>query len=67
MLVVLDVVLLECRAVGYADREVRKYSEHLIGHDALESEVVRDFVNGEEQVLVRGAPDDISRRDEAPG
>ena len=67
MLVVLNVVLLECSAVGYANGQVGEDGKRLVEYDAREREVVRDLVDGKEEVLVRGASNEVRRQDEAPG
>ena len=58
---------LECGRVWDTDREVGKHSESLVGSDAPEREVVRDFVDGEEKVVVRGTANHVRGEEEEWG
>ena len=58
---------LERGRVWDTDREVGKDSESLVSSDAPEREVVRDFVNGEEEVVVRGAANRVRGKEEERG
>jgi hypothetical protein len=53
--------------VGNANWQVRDNSEKTVCETRLEGKVVRDFVNGQEQVLVGGSTNDVGREPEAPG
>lgn len=55
---------LERGRVWDTDREVGKDSESLVSSDAPEREVVRDFVDGEEKVVVRGAANRVRGKEE---
>jgi len=64
--VVLHVVLFKHHRVRNADGQVRKHGKDSVGPDALEDEVVSDFVNRKEEVLVRGPTDEIGGEHELP-
>jgi hypothetical protein len=53
--------------VGDADWQVRDDSEKAVCETRFERKVVRDFVNGQEQVLVGGGSNDVGREPKAPG
>jgi hypothetical protein len=60
-------VPLERRGVWDANGEIGKDGEELVGSYALEREVVRDFVDGEEEVVVRRAADGVRAGEEGQG
>jgi hypothetical protein len=53
--------------VGDADWQVRNDSEKAVRQTRFESEVVRDLVDGQEEVLVGGSTNDVGCEPEAPG
>ena len=55
---------LERGRVWDTDREVGKDSESLVSSDAPEREVVRDFVDGEEEIVVRGSANHVCSEEE---
>ena len=58
---------LECSRVRDPDGQVREHCERLVRSDTSECQVVRDLVDGEEQVLVRGGANDVGEAPEGPG
>lgn len=65
-LVVGEVVGAERGAVGDADGQVGDDGEEAVGGWRAEGEVVGDFVDGEEEVLVGRGADDVGREQEGP-
>ena len=57
---------LENHTVRHSDPQVRRHSQQPVLHHSLESQVVGDLVDREEEVLVRCSSDDIGREDELP-
>jgi len=53
--------------VRHADGQVREDGEEAVGLRGAEGEVVGDFVDGEEEVLVRGGTEDVAYGPELPG
>lgn len=60
-LVVREVVGTEGGGVGDADGDVGEYGEEAVGERGAEGQVVADFVDREEAVLVCGCADDVGR------
>ena len=56
----------ERSAVGNADGKVGKDSDQTVGASALESQVMRDLVNSEKQVLVGSRTEDVGDSPELP-
>ncbi len=54
-------------AVRHPDRQVRKDGAEAVRERGFEGEVVRDFVDGEKQVLVRSRADDVGCCQKRPG
>ena len=52
--------------VGNAYRQVGKDSQQPIGKRRLEGQVVRDLMDGQEEVLVGGRADDVGRNESLP-
>lgn len=65
-LVMLDMIPLERHRIRNTNSDIRHHGKDLVGEDTLESEVVRDLVNGEKDVLVCGSTDDVRREEEFP-
>lgn len=63
-LVMLNMILFEHHGVRYTNREVCEDSTQSIRLDSLESEIVRNFVDGEEGVLIRSPSDDVGEDEE---
>lgn len=55
---------LERGRVRDADREVCEDGESLVGSDAPEREVVRDLMDGKEEIVIRGAANHVRREEE---
>ena len=53
-------------AIRSPDGQVGEDSEQAIGQGRPEGEVVRDLVDGQEEVLVRRCPKDVGDRPELP-
>lgn len=51
----------EGRRVWYANRYIGNDGKQTVGQWALKGQVVRDFVDGEEEILVRSCADDVGR------
>lgn len=66
-LVMLDVVALECHGVRDTDRDVGNDGKTLVGPDRFQCEVVGDFVNGEKDVLVGCASDNVGGKEHGEG
>lgn len=58
---------LEGGRVGDTDGKVRKDSERLVRPNTLEGEVVCDFVDGEEEVVVGSTPNHVGGEEEYGG
>ncbi len=58
---------LERGGVGDANGKVREHRKGFVNSGAPEREVMRDFMNGKEEVVVRRAADDIRCQDEERG
>lgn len=58
---------LESHGIRNGDREVGKYREKLICLDTLECQVMRDLMDGEEEIMVRSRSDNVRRQDEDRG
>ena len=56
----------ERSAVRHGDGEVGHHSDQAIGNWRPEGQVVRDLMDGKEEVLVRGSADDVCKRPEFP-
>lgn len=56
----------ERRAVRHANGQVRKDREQPVGQRRPESQVVRDLVDGQEEILVRCRANNVSHRPELP-
>lgn len=65
-LVVGQVVGAEGGAVGDANGQVREDGDDAVGQGRAEGEVVGDFVDGQEEVLVGGGADDVGGQEEGP-
>ena len=66
-LVVREVVGAEGGGVGDADGDVGEDGEEAVGQGGAEGEVVADFVDGQEAVLVCRRADDVGCEEELPG
>ena len=62
-----QVVRAERSRVGNADGQVRNDGEESVGYWRAECKVVRYLVDGKEEVLVRGGPDDIRKTPDGNG
>lgn len=62
-----EVVGTEGGGVGDADGDVGEDGEEAVGQGGAEGEVVADFVDREEAVLVGGRADDVGCEEELPG
>jgi hypothetical protein len=65
-LVVGEMVRAERGAVGDADGQVGEDGDDAVGQRRAEGQVVRDLVDGEEEVLVRRGADDVGSQEKAP-
>lgn len=57
----------KCGAVGDADGKVGEYGKEAVGRWILEGQVMGDFMNSKEQILVRRCADDVSCEKERDG
>lgn len=57
----------ERSTVGQPNWQIGEYGQQAIGHRGPEGQVVRDLMDGQEQVLVRRCTNYICRREEFPG
>lgn len=53
-------------AVRHANGQIRKDGDESVGQRRAESQVVRDLVDGQEEVLVGGRADDVAQGPELP-
>lgn len=57
---------LECSTIRYADGKVCDHSKNLVREDALECQIMSDFVNGQEQVVIECSTDGVCAKDKPP-
>lgn len=65
-LVVGEMVRAERGAVRYPNGQVGEDGDDAVGQRRAEGQIVRDLVDGEEEVLVRGGADNVGGQEEAP-
>ena len=58
---------LECSRIWYADRNVCEHRKGLVRPYAFECEVVRNLMDGQEEVVVRGAANRVRGEEEERG
>lgn len=65
-LVMLDMIPLESHGIGHPDSQIGRHRQQLVGQDPLESEVMGDLVDRQEDVLVTRPSYGIGQREELP-
>lgn len=62
-----QVILSKPSGIGQANGEIREDGEESIVYGRPKGQVVADFVDGKEEVLICRGPDNVGREKEGPG